>query len=54
MFYVSNFRQILGFLRYIIFYKQLVISGEQSLDMLMMTYQNHEWNNIVNNWVYKC
>jgi hypothetical protein len=54
MFYVSNFRQILGSLHYIFFYKELVIFGEQSLDMLTMTNQNHEWKNILNNWVYKC
>jgi hypothetical protein len=42
MLYVSNFHQILGSLQYILFYKELIISSEQSLDMLMMTNQNHE------------
>jgi hypothetical protein len=49
MFYVSNFHQILGSLHYILIYKEFVIFGEQYLDMLMMTNQNHEWNNILNN-----
>jgi hypothetical protein len=54
MFYVSNFRQILGSLQYIFFCKELIISNEQHLDMLTMTNQKHEWNNILDNWVCKC
>jgi hypothetical protein len=54
MFYVFNFCQILGSLQYIFFCKELIISSEQFLDMLMMTNQKHEWNNILDNWVYKC
>jgi len=38
----------LGSLQYIFFCKELVISNEQSLDMLMVRNQNHEWKNILN------
>jgi hypothetical protein len=54
MFYVSNFHQIFGSLQYIFFCKKLIIFSEQSLVMLMMTNQKHEWKNILDNWVYKC
>jgi hypothetical protein len=56
MLYVSNFHKIFGYLQHIFFYKELVIFGDQSLDMLMMTNQNREWNNIFTNvkhvWTY--
>jgi hypothetical protein len=54
MLYVFNFCQIFGSLQYIFFYKELVIFGEKYLDMLMMTNQNHQWKNILSNWIYKC
>jgi hypothetical protein len=54
MLYVSNFHQIFGSIQYILFCKELIIFSEQYLDMLTMTNQKHDWNNILDNWVYKC